>query len=64
MGHDIRREALTYVKSSVKPGKEDGADAEVTCEAVARPTMRFVAVMCVLQQAVLMLQQGRDLTVG
>jgi len=52
-----------YVKSYVKRGKTDAADAEATCEAVTRPTMRFVAVKTVEQQAVLMLHKSRDLMV-
>ena len=44
-----------YVKPYVKRGKADAADAEAICEAVTRPTMRFVAVKSVEQQAVLML---------
>jgi transposase len=41
----------------------DAADAEAICEAVTRPTMRFVAVKSVEQQAVLMLHKTRDLLV-
>jgi transposase len=47
----------------VKRGKTDAADAEAICEAVTRPTMRFVAVKTVEQQAVLMLHKSRDLMV-
>lgn len=53
----------TCVKHYVKRGKTDAADAEAICEAVTRPTMRFVAVKTVEQQAVLMLQKSRDLMV-
>jgi len=52
-----------YVKPYVKRGKTDAADAEAICEAVTRPTMRFVAVNSVDQQAVLMLHKTRDLLV-
>ena len=52
-----------YVKPYVKRGKTDAADAEAICEAVTRPTMRFVAVKSVDQQAVLMLYMTRDLLV-
>lgn len=52
-----------YVKPYVKRGKTDGADAEAICEAVTRPTMRFVAVKSVDQQAVLMLHKARDLLI-
>lgn len=50
-----------YVKPYAKRGKTDAADAEAICEAVTRPTMRFVAVMTVEQQAVLMLHKTCDL---
>ena len=42
-----------YVKPYVKRNKNDGRDAEAICEAVSRPTMRFVAVKSVEQQATL-----------
>jgi transposase len=41
----------TYVKPYVKRGKTDAADAEAICEAVTRPTMRFVATKTAAQQA-------------
>ena len=49
-----------YVKPYVKRGKTDAADAEAICEAVTRPTMRFVAVKTIEQQSVLMLHKVRD----
>ena len=52
-----------YVKPYVKRGKTDAADAEAICEAVTRPTMRFVAVKTREQQGVLMLHKTRDLLV-
>ncbi len=52
-----------YVKPYVKRGKTDAADAEAICEAVTRPTVRFVVVKTVEQQAVLMLHKSRDLMV-
>lgn len=51
------------VKPCVKRGKTDAADAEAICEAVTRPTMRFVALKSVEQPAVLMLHKSRDLMV-
>ena len=63
LGHDVRLMPPAYVKPYVKRGKTDAADAEVICEAVTRPTMRFVAVKSVNQQAVLMLHKTRDLLV-
>ena len=52
-----------YMKPYVKRGKTDAAEAEAICEAVTRPTMRFVAVKTPEQQAVLMLHKTRDLLV-
>ena len=44
IGHDVRLMPAVYVKPYVKRGKTDAVDAEAICEAVTRPTMRFVAV--------------------
>ena len=44
LGHQVRLMPPAYVKPYVKRGKTDAADAEAVCEAVARPTMRFVPV--------------------
>ncbi|MEN8677295.1 MAG: IS110 family transposase [Alteriqipengyuania sp.] len=63
LGHEVRLMPPAYVKPYVKRGKTDAADAEAICEAVTRPTMRFVAVKTVEQQAVLMLHKTRDLLV-
>jgi transposase len=49
-----------YVKPYVKRGKNDRADAEAICEAMSRPTMRFVAVKTAAEQAALMLAGLRD----
>jgi transposase len=62
-GHEVRLMPAAYVKPYVKRGKTDAADAEAIAEAVTRPTMRFVAVKTVEQQAVLMLHKIRDLLV-
>jgi transposase len=51
----------SYVKPYVKRGKNDAADAAAICEAVTRPTMRFVAVKSAEQQAALMLHRARAL---
>jgi transposase len=51
-----------YVKPYVKRGKTDAADAEAICEAVRRPTMRFVPVKSEEQQAALSMHRTRDLT--
>jgi transposase len=49
-----------YVKAYVKRNKNDAADAEAICEAVMRPTMRFVPVKTAEQQAALLLHRGRE----
>ncbi len=63
LGHEVRLMPASYVKPYVKRGKTDAADAEAVCEAVTRPTMRFVPVKTAEQQAVLMLHRTRDLLV-
>ena len=52
-----------YVRPFVKRNKNDAADAEAICEAVTRPTMRFVPIKSAEQQSVLMLHSARDLLV-
>jgi transposase len=52
-----------YVKAYVKRNKNDAADAEAICEAVTRPSMRFVPVKDADQQSVLMLHRARSLLV-
>lgn len=59
-GHTVRLMAPQFVKPYVKGNKNDAADAEAICEAVARPNMRFVAVKSVEQQAVLSLHRVRQ----
>src|SRR5665647_2918603 len=63
LGHDTRLMPPTYVKAYVKRGKNDAADAAAICEAVTRPSMRFVPAKTAEQQAVLMLHRTRDLLV-
>lgn len=60
MGHQVRLMAPQFVKPYVKSNKNDRADAEAICEAVARPTMRFVAIKTPDQQAVLALHRARQ----
>src|SRR6059058_1480902 len=64
LGHEVRLIPPIYVKPYVKRQKNDAADAEAICEAVQRPTMRFVAVKSAEQQGVLMLHRARELLVG
>ena len=63
LGHEVRLMPPHYVKPYVKRNKNDAADAEAICEAVTRPTMRFVAVKSTEQQGVLMLHRTRELMV-
>ena len=63
LGHEVRLMPPHYVKPYVKRGKNDAADAEAICEAVTRPSMRFVPVKGTDQQAVLMLHRTRSLLV-
>jgi transposase len=58
-GHDVRLLPAQYVRPYVKRSKNDAADAEAICEAVTRPTMRFVPVKTPEQQSVMMLHRVR-----
>ena len=61
LGHQVRLMPAKDVKAYVKRNKNDAADAEAICEAVRRPTMRFVQVKSAEQQGRLMLHRTRDL---
>lgn len=63
LGHEVRLMPPAYVKPYVKRGKTDAADAEAICEAVSRPTMRFVPIKSKGQQALLSMHRTRDLFV-
>jgi transposase len=63
LGHEVRLMPAQYVKAYVRRQKNDAADAAAICEAVSRPSMRFVPVKTAEQQAVLMLHRARDLLV-
>jgi len=63
LGHDARLMPPAYVKAYVKRGKNDAADAAAICEAVTRPSMRFVPIKSVEQQSMLMLHRARDLLI-
>jgi transposase len=63
LGHEVRLMPAAYVKPYVKRNKTDGRDAEAICEAMQRPTMRFVAVKRVEQQGVAALHRTRALLV-
>jgi len=60
LGHEVFLLPPQYVKPYVKRNKNDSADAEAICEAMSRPTMRFVPVKTADQQAALMLVGTRD----
>lgn len=62
-GHDVKLMPAFYVKPYVKRGKTDAVDAEAICEAVRRPTMRFVEIKSTKQQAFLTIHRTRDLVV-
>ena len=59
-GHTVRLIAPQFVKPYVKTNKNDAADAEAICEAVSRPSMRFVAVKNVAQPALLAMHRVRQ----
>jgi transposase len=59
LGHNVRLMPPRYVKPYVKRQKNDAADAEAICEAVTRPTMRFVEIKSCEQQGVLVLHRVR-----
>jgi transposase len=61
LGHQVRLMPAKDVKAYVKRNKNDSADAEAICEAVRRPTMRFVQIKSAEQQGRLMLHRTRDL---
>lgn len=59
-GHTVKLMAPQFVKPYVKANKTDAADAEAICEAVSRPTMRFVPIKNAEQQAILSLHRARQ----
>lgn len=63
LGHEVRLMPPQYVKAYVKRNKNDAADAEAICEAVRRPSMRFVPVKSAAQQSALLMHRGRELLV-
>jgi transposase len=63
LGHQVKLMPPAYVKAYVKRNKNDAADSAAICEAVTRPSMRFVPVKDVDQQAVLMMHRARNLLV-
>ncbi|ABE41157.1 transposase IS116/IS110/IS902 [Rhodopseudomonas palustris BisB5] len=63
LGHTVRMMPPAYVKAYVKRNKTDAADAEAICEAVTRPTMRFVPIKSPEEQAAGMVLKTRELFV-
>lgn len=59
LGHEVKLMPPSYVKPYLKRQKNDAADAEAICEAVTRPSMRFVEVKTPEQQSVLVLHRTR-----
>jgi transposase len=60
LGHEVRLMPAQYVKAYIRRNKNDAADAEAICEAVQRPSMRFVPVKTAEQQASQLLHRGRE----
>src|SRR5438046_527610 len=63
LGHKVRLMPAKDVKAYVKRNKNDAADAEAICEAVRRPTMRFVRIKSAEQQGQLMQHRTRDVLI-
>jgi transposase len=64
LGHTVRLIPPSYVKAYVKRSKNDAADAAAICEAVTRPSMRFVPIKTVAQQATLAVHRVRNLLIS
>jgi len=63
MGHEVKLMPPRYVKPYVKSQKNDAADAEAICEAITRPTMRFVEIKSIEQQSVLVMHRTRAMLI-
>src|SRR5512135_2187164 len=63
-GHTVRLMPPSYVKAYLKRSKNDANDAAAICEAVTRPSMRFVPIKTKDQQTGLMLHRTRQLLVS
>lgn len=61
LGHDVRLIPPSYVKPYVKRQKNDAADAEAICEAVTRPSMRFVPIKSAEQQSIMVAHRTRSI---
>ncbi len=63
LGHDVRLLPAQYVRPYVKTNKNDAADAEAICEAMTRPSMRFVPVKDESQQEILMMHRVQEMLI-
>jgi transposase len=63
LGREVRLMPPQYVKAYVKRNKNDAADAAAMCEAVKRPSMRFVPAKTIEQQPALLMHRARDLLI-
>src|SRR5438874_1890837 len=61
LGYDVRLMPPSYVKAYLKRQKNDAADAEAICEAVTRPSMRFVPIKSPEQQSVMSIHRVRQM---
>jgi transposase len=64
LGHEVKLIPPAYVKPYVRRQKNDKTDAAAICEAVSRPSMRFVAIKSIEQQAVQVLHRTRELLIN
>ena len=64
LGHDARMMPPAYVKPYIRRQKNDASDAAAICEAVTRPSMRFVGVRSLENQAALMRHKAREMLVS
>lgn len=60
IGHEVRLMSPQFVKPYVKTNKNDAADAEAICEAVSRPSMRFISLKSIEQQDIQALHRYRQ----
>ena len=64
LGHEVRIMPPAYVKPYIRRQKNDASDAAAICEAVTRPSMRFVGVRSLMNQAALMRHKTREMLVS
>jgi transposase len=64
LGHDVRLIPTQYAKAYVQRNKTDPADAAAICEAVSRPSMRFVPIKTEDEQAIVSVHRVREMLIG